>query len=85
MSAQHSVEILIIGAGMAGLSAAVDLTTAGKDVLVIDKGRGLGGRLSNRRLDGAIAEHGAQFVTARSSRFKALINEWLEAGIVTEW
>ncbi|MGB1310861.1 MAG: NAD(P)/FAD-dependent oxidoreductase, partial [Leucothrix sp.] len=34
---------------------------------------------------GAIAEHGAQFVTARSSRFKALINEWLEAGIVTEW
>ena len=81
----QTTEVLVIGAGMAGLSAAVDLAAAGKDVLVIDKGRGLGGRLSNRRMNGAIAEHGAQFVTAKTPRFKALLDEWLDAGVVAEW
>ena len=81
----QTTEVLVIGGGMAGLSAAVDLVAAGKDVLVIDKGRGLGGRLSNRRINGAIAEHGAQFVTARTPRFKALLDEWLEKGVIAEW
>lgn len=85
MPAVQTTEVLVIGGGMAGLSAAVDLAAAGKDVLVIDKGRGIGGRLSNRRIGGAIAEHGAQFVTARTPRFKALLAEWSEAGLVTEW
>ncbi|RVU82728.1 FAD-dependent oxidoreductase [Leucothrix sargassi] len=82
---QHA-QVLIIGAGMAGLSAAKDLQAAGKQVLVIDKSRGLGGRMANRRMgDGAIAEHGAQFVTARSDRFKSLMSEWEAAGVVKEW
>ena len=85
MSEQDSVEVLVIGAGMSGLSAAADLVRAGREVLVIDKGRGLGGRLSNRRLSDAIAEHGAQFVTARTPRFKTLIDHWMSAGIVREW
>jgi predicted NAD/FAD-dependent oxidoreductase len=79
-------DILIIGAGMAGLAAAADLHAAGKQVLVIDKSRGLGGRLANRRMgDGAIAEHGAQFVTARTERFQALLSSWEASGVVKEW
>ena len=81
----QTTDILVIGAGMSGLSAAVDLVAAGKKVVVIDKGRGLGGRLANRRINGAIAEHGAQFVTARTPRFKALLAEWLDAGVIAEW
>jgi len=81
----NTTQVLVIGAGMSGLAAAKDLANAGKDVLVIDKGRGLGGRLSNRRIGGAIAEHGAQFVTARTPRFEALLADWLEAGIIAEW
>ena len=45
-----TTDILIIGAGLAGLSAANDLQQAGHQVLVIDKGRGLGGRLAGRRI-----------------------------------
>ncbi len=79
-------DILIIGAGMAGLAAAADLHAAGKQVLVIDKSRGLGGRLANRRMgDGAIAEHGAQFVTARTERFQAMLSSWEASGVVKEW
>ena len=58
-----STDILIIGAGLAGLSAAVELQKAGKQVLVVDKGRGLGGRLAGRRIGDATFDHGAQFMT----------------------
>ena len=85
MPERQTTEILVIGAGMSGLSAAKDLVEAGKNVLLIDKGRGIGGRLANRRIDGAIAEHGAQFVTARTERFQALLEEWLAAGVIAEW
>ncbi|MEY3368848.1 MAG: hypothetical protein RI973_2003, partial [Bacteroidota bacterium] len=37
-------DVLIIGAGIAGLSAARRLHTAGWQVAVFDKGRGPGGR-----------------------------------------
>ncbi|MDE0841417.1 MAG: NAD(P)/FAD-dependent oxidoreductase, partial [Porticoccaceae bacterium] len=41
----RDTEILVIGAGLAGLSAARELVDRGHRVLVVDKGRGLGGRL----------------------------------------
>ncbi|HIK80447.1 MAG TPA: FAD-dependent oxidoreductase, partial [Porticoccaceae bacterium] len=47
-SSTHNTNILIIGAGLAGLSAANDLQRSGYKVLVADKGRGLGGRLAGR-------------------------------------
>jgi predicted NAD/FAD-dependent oxidoreductase len=54
-------------------------------VLVIDKGRGVGGRLATRRIGGATFDHGAQFLTARVPRFKGLLEEMQEAGAVVEW
>ena len=41
-----TTEVLVVGAGLAGLRAAADLQAAGRQVLVVDKGRGLGGRLA---------------------------------------
>ena len=82
---QHKAEILIVGAGMAGLTAASDLQQAGHNVLVIDKGRGLGGRLASRRIGQATFDHGAQFITTRESRFTAVIEGMLKMGVVEEW
>jgi hypothetical protein len=78
-------EIAVIGAGMSGLTAASELKRAGKQVGVLDKARGVGGRLANRRFDGAVFDHGAQFITAREDRFQALIADWQDKGIVEEW
>ncbi|MDC3076005.1 FAD-dependent oxidoreductase [Paracoccaceae bacterium] len=52
-------KIVIIGAGVSGLLCGKRLTEAGHSVLLIDKGRNVGGRLSTRRTDGAIFHHGA--------------------------
>lgn len=85
MSLSHNTDVLIIGAGLAGLSAANDLIQAGYDVLVVDKGRGLGGRLAGRRIGEATFDHGAQFMTAREARFKGVVAEWIQAGVAQEW
>jgi len=78
-------DFLIVGAGMAGLTAATELRHTGHDVLVIDKGRGVGGRLASRRIGGATFDHGAQFLTARNPRFAAAVDDWIAAEIVEEW
>lgn len=80
-----TTDILIIGAGLAGLSAANDLQQAGHQVLVVDKGRGLGGRLAGRRIGDATFDHGAQFMTAREPRFKAAVADWIAAGVAEQW
>ncbi len=70
---------------MAGLSAAAALQKAGRKPLVIDKGRGVGGRMATRRIGAATFDHGAQFVTARDSRFGAVLEAARGAGAAVEW
>lgn len=84
-SSQLETEVLILGAGMAGLSAATELQRAGRRVLVLDKGRNVGGRMATRRMGTAVFDHGAQFMTARSARFQATLSGMVENGAVVEW
>ncbi|MEM1223675.1 MAG: FAD-dependent oxidoreductase [Verrucomicrobiota bacterium] len=81
----ESVDVLIIGAGISGLLCATELQRAGYSVRVIDKGRGVGGRMATRRMAHARFDHGAQYFTVRDKRFQAYVDEWLEAGIIREW
>ncbi|MCB0036075.1 MAG: FAD-dependent oxidoreductase [Anaerolineales bacterium] len=76
---------LIIGAGLAGLTAAQSLQANGFEVTVLDKGRGVGGRMATRRFDGGRVDHGAQFFTVRSDAFRSYVNQWLEQGVAQEW
>lgn len=78
-------DVLIIGAGIAGLSAARTLLDSGRAVTVLDKGRGVGGRLATRRIDDATFDHGAQFFTVRGDAFRAVIDLAINDGVVDEW
>lgn len=79
----------VIGAGLAGAAAARALARAGIEPVVFDKGRGAGGRLSTRRaetpLGEALIDHGAQFVTAETADFQALIDQAADAGAAQVW
>ncbi|MBO0929473.1 NAD(P)/FAD-dependent oxidoreductase [Fibrella aquatilis] len=77
--------ILLIGAGLSGLTAARELTRQGHTVTVLDKGRGVGGRLATRRLGNGRADHGAQYFSAQSPDFQSLTQKMAQAGIVHEW
>ena len=86
MSAEHtSAEVLVVGAGIAGLRAARTLRDAGKTVVVLEKSRGLGGRAATKRLHGTRADHGAQYFTARDPRLQEQVDGWLGAGVLEVW
>jgi predicted NAD/FAD-dependent oxidoreductase len=75
----------IVGAGIAGMSAARMLVEHGHDVTVFEKSRGAGGRAARRRRDGFEFDHGAQYFTARSRVFRDHVNAWQQEGVVEEW
>ena len=85
MTISHHADCLIVGAGIAGLVAARSLQNRGLRVLVLDKGRGVGGRLATRSFEGGRFDYGAQFFTVRNPAFRSLVEEWLGAGIVAPW
>lgn len=71
---------------MAGLTCARALTQRGCDVVVFDKGRGLGGRMATRRADGGFQfDHGAQYLRARSVAFASLLERAEAAGALARW
>ena len=84
-SSPQIIDTVIIGSGLAGLSAASRLNAQGLSVTVIDKGRGVGGRLAARRIGDAVFDHGAQFFTARSEQFKTCVNQWIKSGVAEQW
>lgn len=84
MSAK-TCEVLIIGAGLAGIAAARTLHAAGVDVLLLDKGKSVGGRMATRRIGAGAADHGAQFFTAESPEFQRVVDGWEADGFAFLW
>lgn len=78
---EYKEGIAIIGAGLAGLSAAATLADAGLTVTLFERQRTSGGRLGNDRL----VDLGAQYFTARHPAFRQVSLEWQSKGWVAEW
>lgn len=76
---------LIIGAGISGLSCATALQSLGHKVLVVEKSRGVAGRMSTRRGEDWQCDHGAQYFTARDPAFAAEVGRWMQADVAALW
>ncbi len=70
---------------MAGLTAALELQKNGWGVTVLDKGRGVGGRLATRRIENGRADHGAQYFSAKTSDFQQFVAELQTECVLSEW
>ncbi|MGM0507127.1 MAG: NAD(P)/FAD-dependent oxidoreductase [Bacteroidota bacterium] len=81
------MKIAIIGAGIAGLVAGRELTLAGHEVIVIEKGRTVGGRLSTVRLgkEGPLADNGVSWVTANRPEFRPFASDLIERDLLDVW
>jgi phytoene dehydrogenase-like protein len=58
-------EVLIVGAGLAGINAAITLESAGVDVTVIEASDRAGGRMASDVIDGFICDRGFQLINAK--------------------
>nr|WP_055501383.1 FAD-dependent oxidoreductase [Nonomuraea pusilla] len=65
--------VVVIGAGLAGLTAAYELRARGVDVLVLESADRPGGRMSSDRAHGFVVDRGAQFVSTGYERLMPLL------------
>lgn len=53
-------DVIIVGAGLAGLACAVELARCGRRPLIVEKGSAVGGRIRTDRVDGFLLDRGFQ-------------------------
>ncbi|MFF9853944.1 flavin monoamine oxidase family protein [Streptomyces litmocidini] len=75
-AAETSTDVVVVGAGLSGLTAAHRLVEAGHSVIVVEADDRVGGRTVNLNVgDGVITEGGGQWVGPGQDRVLALIDE----------
>jgi monoamine oxidase len=77
----QTADVLVVGAGLAGLTAARDLVAAGRSVLVLEARDRVGGRVVSRGIGGGkVVEMGGQWTGPTQGRLLALA---AEVGVTT--
>jgi putrescine oxidase len=72
---ERDTDVVVIGAGIAGLSAARALRSAGLEVVVLEARDRVGGRVWNTEIGGHANELGGQWVAPYQSSVRALMGE----------
>ncbi|GID32889.1 NAD(P)/FAD-dependent oxidoreductase [Paractinoplanes brasiliensis] len=79
------MDVVVVGAGIAGLSCARALAEGGARVRVVERGRVVGGRLASKRYDDRYADIGAAYLVADDPGFAAQVASWQERGLARPW
>ncbi|HEV7846421.1 MAG TPA: FAD-dependent oxidoreductase [Thermoleophilaceae bacterium] len=72
----READVIVVGAGLAGLAAARELTARGRSVLVVEARDRVGGRVLNHGIgDGKVVEVGGQWIGPTQDRLAGLAAE----------
>lgn len=77
-------DFVVVGAGTAGLSFARALSERSERALVLDKSRGVGGRVATRRVGEQPVDHGVSFLHGARPDFLAALDE-VEGTLLPNW
>ena len=67
-----SKPVVVIGAGLAGMNAAIQLQNAGREVVVLEAADRAGGRMQSDQIDGFTCDRGFQLINAKYPELAAL-------------
>ena len=77
--------VVVVGAGIAGVACARELSAAGLPVRLLDRGRRIGGRMGAKRLAARPTDLGASYLTASDPAFEAVVADWESRGLARPW
>jgi monoamine oxidase len=76
-SRTHEADVVVVGAGLAGLAAARELSARGASVVVVEARDRVGGRVHNHDIgEGKVVEVGGQWIGPTQDRLAALAAEF---------
>ena len=67
-------DVIIIGGGISGSYLAFKLKNKFQDILIIEKSKVLGGRLSTKPVGSGLADYGCQYFSPKSDKLTSLVN-----------
>ncbi len=84
-SLETNPDLVVVGAGLAGLTCAQQVQQAGYRVLVLEKARGVGGRATTRRLDTTCVDRGLPFLAVQGDRTAQLAASLQDRQVLQPW
>ncbi len=78
-------DCVVVGAGLSGLICARELQQSGLKVLIVEKSRGVGGRVATRRIEGTGVDHGLPYLESQGEQSAKLITQLCEHQIILPW
>lgn len=90
MSAPRPDDVVVVGAGIAGIACAWSLTRAGVPVRVLERSGLPMGRMAGKHLEGRPVDLGAAYFTvsesdATDAAFATLVDDWRSRGLARPW
>ena len=80
------LEMAIVGAGMAGITCARELQISGRTgITIFEKSRGVGGRLTTRRMYDTCVDRGTCYISPKGEQFRELFDRLITANIIEPW